>query len=226
MTTEHGYRGPIADPEIKIKNKGHIRMFNNPVMEVLSLSSPSIITVSYGAVILAMLWLNTRFGAVEGLASGIAVFLAGIFFWTFAEYLLHRYVFHYVSENKAWQRIHYVTHGYHHEYPRDSHRLFMPPLPGAIIAAAFLGLFSIPALFIPALAGYSLVFTAGFVNGYLIYSLVHFATHRFKPPRLFRVLWTHHALHHYKHQDRAFGVSSPFWDHIFRTMPPRKQEQA
>ena len=224
MSAEHGFRSILADPDIKIKNKGHARMFKNPVLEVLSLSSPAIVTVSYGSVILTMIWLNSLFGKVDSWAQGVTIYLAGLFFWTFAEYMLHRYVFHYVSENKVWQRIHYMTHGYHHEYPRDAHRLFMPPLPGAILSAAFLGLFSIPGLFFGSIAGYSLVFTAGFVNGYLFYSLIHFATHRYKPPRFAKNLWRHHALHHYKHQDLGFGVSTTLWDHVFGTVPPEESE--
>jgi sterol desaturase/sphingolipid hydroxylase (fatty acid hydroxylase superfamily) len=29
-------------------------------------------------------------------------------------------------------------------------------------------------------------------------------------------------LHHYQQNDAAFGVSSPLWDVIFRTMPDKK----
>ncbi|RUA37305.1 MAG: fatty acid hydroxylase, partial [Bacteroidetes bacterium] len=29
-------------------------------------------------------------------------------------------------------------------------------------------------------------------------------------------------IHHYKHPDKYFGVSSPIWDYIFNTVPKRK----
>jgi len=28
----------------------------------------------------------------------------------------------------------------------------------------------------------------------------------------------YHLRHHYKDDDRGYGVSSPFWDYIFRTV--------
>jgi 4-hydroxysphinganine ceramide fatty acyl 2-hydroxylase len=215
MANEHGHGSPLTDPEVSIKNKGHVRMFRNPVLEVLSLSSPALTVASYGAIIATLVFLNGPFGKIVGLEQGLMVYFGAVLIWTFFEYVLHRYVFHYVYESKAGQRFHYVMHGYHHEYPRDSHRLFMPPAAGVIIASIFLGLFYL------VMGGYAFVFTAGFVNGYLMYTMMHYSMHRFKPPRALKGLWKHHALHHYKHNDKAFGVSSPLWDHVFRTMPPQ-----
>ena len=36
-------------------------------------------------------------------------------------------------------------------------------------------------------------------------------------------LWRNHELHHYKHADKGFGVSSTLWDHVFSTMYDVKQ---
>jgi 4-hydroxysphinganine ceramide fatty acyl 2-hydroxylase len=204
---------PITDKDISIKNKGHVRLFRNPVLEVLSLSSAPLTVASYGAYILTLLVLNSYFGAVDSLGMGLAVYFGAVLCWTFFEYILHRYVFHFVYESKAGKRFHYIMHGYHHEYPRDAHRLFMPPTAGAMIAALFLGIFYLM------MGGYAFVFTAGFVNGYLLYTMMHYSIHRFKPPHGLKNLWKHHALHHYKFNDRAFGVSSTLWDRIFGTMP-------
>ncbi|GEM_PF-583069 len=209
---------PLTDPDTKIKNKGHVRMFRNPVLEVLSLSSATLTVVSYGAIVLSFLVLNSFFGSVDSLSSGLFVYFGALACWTFFEYVLHRYVFHFVYESKAGNRFHYVMHGYHHEYPRDAHRLFMPPAAGVIISSIFLGIFFL-------LMGRSaFVFTAGFVNGYLLYTMMHYSIHRFKAPKGLRNLWKHHAMHHYKHNDRAFGVSSTFWDRIFGTMPKGQEE--
>lgn len=58
--------------------------------------------------------------------------------------------------------------------------------------------------------------------GYAIYLFIHYVVHARKPPKNFlKYLWTHHSLHHYVFEDRAFGVSSPLWDIIFKTMPPK-----
>jgi sterol desaturase/sphingolipid hydroxylase (fatty acid hydroxylase superfamily) len=69
------------------------------------------------------------------------------------------------------------------------------------------------------------IFLAGFILGYLVYANIHFYIHLHRPIKRFSFFWRHHSLHHYKYPDKAFGVSSPLWDIIFGTMPPRKQRQ-
>ena len=68
------------------------------------------------------------------------------------------------------------------------------------------------------LEGYA--FGGGFMVGYASYLYIHYAIHIIKPPKNFlNVIWKHHNLHHFVDSEGAFGVSSPFWDHVFRTMP-------
>jgi sterol desaturase/sphingolipid hydroxylase (fatty acid hydroxylase superfamily) len=137
------------------------------------------------------------------------------------EYVLHRWIFHiddYLQVPVA-KRLHYIVHGVHHENPRDHERLFMPPVPGTIIA---LILFSFWSLF---LSENAFAFMAGITNGYLLYSYIHYTVHT-KPSKLyFHKLWIHHLKHHYKYPDKAFGVSSPIWDIVFRTMPPENPNE-
>lgn len=112
-----------------------------------------------------------------------------------------------------------MLHGVHHASPRDEARLFMPPVPGMIIISVLL---LITWLLLEWLA---LSFVAGLINGYLVYAAMHYSMHMYKPPRMLRRLWAHHALHHYRHHDKAFGVTSTFWDRVFRTMPPEKESK-
>ena len=175
----------------------------------------------YGTVILALIYYAL---AVVGIpvAQFIGLFVFALFFWTFAEYMLHRYLFHWISDNKYVKRFHFVMHGSHHLYPRDKERLLMPPVPGLIMASAlFLIFFSIFSLF--DMGRYTWAFFPGFFLGYLLYSFVHRATHVAKPPKRFKHIWKHHSLHHFKYPDRAFGVSTTFWDRVFGTMPPTEQ---
>ena len=59
----------------------------------------------------------------------VALFLAGVLGWTFAEYWLHRWVFHFApSGNRAIRAIQFALHGYHHEFPDDPNRLVAPPM--------------------------------------------------------------------------------------------------
>ena len=61
---------------------------------------------------------------------------------------------------------------------------------------------------------------SGFIAGYLIYDLTHYATHHFKiKRRYFKFVKFNHMQHHFKCPDKRFGVSSPIWDHVFGTSP-------
>ena len=143
-------------------------------------------------------------------------FFFGMLAWTLVEYIIHRFVFHFISDNPKTQRVIYKLHGIHHEYPRDRERLFMPPVPSLIVAAFFFGIEYL-------LFGWNVLgFFSGFLFGYLLYGSMHYAIHAFTPPGFLKALWRNHHLHHYKYPEKGFGVSSVIWDHIFGTIPPKK----
>ncbi len=196
-------------------------LFENPLLERLSKSSPLLTILTYGSVILVFIYLHVAYGPSQPLSQIIAVYVSGTLFWTFAEYIIHRYVFHWITESRFVKRFHYSVHGYHHEFPKDDTRVFMPPVAGIILSSLFLGFYCL------ILGNYGFIFSAGFINGYLLYSGVHYSTHNFKPPkkRWMKKLWRHHNLHHYRFPDKAFGVSSPLWDYVFGTMPPLPQKK-
>jgi sterol desaturase/sphingolipid hydroxylase (fatty acid hydroxylase superfamily) len=151
---------------------------------------------------------------VVGFYEGSCLFVLGLFVWTLTEYLLHRFVFHFEPTSEFGKRLHFMTHGVHHDYPSDSKRLVMVPSVSIPLAALFYGLFLL-------ISGpfYVLPFFAGFIFGYICYDEIHYATHH--APMKGRVaLWLkhHHVLHHYKDPNRGYGVSSPLWDYIFGTM--------
>jgi sterol desaturase/sphingolipid hydroxylase (fatty acid hydroxylase superfamily) len=89
----------------------------------------------------------------------------------------------------------------------------MPPLPGFGLVCFLM------ALFYPLMGTSSFIFMAGFINGWALYVSIHYMIHAYQPISPFKILWTHHAKHHYKQGNKAFGVSSPFWDRVFGTMP-------
>ncbi len=195
----------------KIKNKGQARLFENQYLEMLTKTHPLVIWGMYIPIIVYMLYYSS---AKLGFSTEriVFTFLFAILFWTFFEYLMHRFVFHFVSENPRIQRITYVMHGNHHEYPRDKERLFMPPVPSLILAAAIFGLLY---LF---LRENTFPFYPGFLLGYLIYGSMHYAIHAWHPPfKWMKPVWRNHHLHHYKDDHKGFGVSSSFWDRVFGT---------
>ena len=188
-------------------------MFDNRVIELLSRSNPFKIAILHISLISSVLTyglLNFELSA----SVGILLFISGIFSWTLAEYVIHRFIFHWSSRNRILKVIHYALHGHHHENPTDSNHLFMPPIPVLVISFF---LFSIFFLFINKFAFY---FFPGFELGYLVYSMIHYSVH-LKPYSngIMRKLWIHHGKHHYENSNMRYGVSNTFWDHVFRTMP-------
>lgn len=195
----------------KIKNKGQARLFESQYLEVLTKTHPLIIWGMYLPVIGYMLYYSYT-SLAYGMGQVAAVFIGGLFFWTLFEYIMHRFIFHMVTEDPKMRRFVYVLHGNHHEYPRDKQRLFMPPVPSLIISSI---LFSLQYLLIGKAA---FMFFPGFILGYLVYGSMHYAIHAWNPPfKFMKPLWRNHHLHHYKNDDKGFGVSTAFWDRVFGT---------
>jgi sterol desaturase/sphingolipid hydroxylase (fatty acid hydroxylase superfamily) len=170
-----------------------------------------------------VLWLVWRSFAVHHLTiMTVAGFAAlGLSTWSLTEYLLHRYLFHLRPTRPFRARLQFVIHGLHHADPADPTRLVIPAVPSVIGGALFYAAFRTglgPT--------YAEPFFAFFAVGYLLYDYIHYASHRFEPAtRVGRFLKRHHMLHHFATEDARWGVSSPFWDHVFGTtgVPPTRK---
>jgi len=146
---------------------------------------------------------------------------AGLFVWTFAEYILHRWVFHWTNDTAWGKRVHFLLHGVHHDFPNDRDRLVMPLPTSLPLGVIFFSAFTLT------MGPSGMAFFTGFVLGYLAYDGTHYAVHHFKQStRVGKFLRKHHMLHHHADHDGGFGVSSPLWDLVFRTMPKSKRELA
>ncbi len=203
----------------KIHNKGQARLFKSDYLEMLTKTHPLVIVGMYLPVIFYMVYysataLNFSIGYV------FLIFICGVFSWSFFEYLAHRFLFHWVSDNISIQKVAYIMHGNHHHYPRDRERLFMPPVPSIIIASVLFSLFFL------IMKQHAFMFFPGFMIGYLMYGIMHYAIHAWHPPfKWMKGLWRNHHLHHYKDEHKGFGVSSTIWDHVFGTMFDLKNEK-
>lgn len=143
-----------------------------------------------------------------------STFVLGVLVFTLIEYLMHKHVFHMNTDTAFRANIQYKFHGVHHEYPKDKGRLAMPPVVSILLAVILFYVLDFT------IGNYLYGFMPGFLVGYSAYLFVHYAVHAFRPPNNFlKILWVNHGIHHYKSPDKAFGVSSPLWDVIFRTMP-------
>jgi dihydroceramide fatty acyl 2-hydroxylase len=194
------------------------RMFESDVLERFSRIHPATPFVLWVPVALFFV-VRSALRQDLALSAEAALFLAGMFAWTCAEYVLHRYVFHWTNDTAWGRRIHFLLHGVHHEFPNDKDRLVMP-LPTSIpLAVIFYSLFALtmgPTLGEP--------FFAGFVVGYLFYDGTHYYVHHFVPTTHWgKLLRRHHMTHHHADHDGGFGVSTPLWDVVFRTMPAKRR---
>lgn len=66
------------------------------------------------------------------------IFVAGAVFWSFLEYVLHRFLFHsedqpYFPRHAKFYVIHFLVHGIHHAFPNDHYRIVFPPILGIMV---------------------------------------------------------------------------------------------
>jgi sterol desaturase/sphingolipid hydroxylase (fatty acid hydroxylase superfamily) len=203
----------------KIHNKGQAQLFRNEYLEMLTKTHPLVIWGIYLPLIGYFLYYSSA-RLDYSIVRIILVLLSGVLFWTFFEYIMHRFIFHWVAENERARKIVYVMHGNHHEFPRDKERLFMPPVPSLIIASIIFFLVNL------VIGGNVFMFFPGFVLGYLLYGSMHFAIHAWNPPyKWMKPLWRNHHLHHYKDDHKGFGVSTTIWDRVFGTMFDLRKEK-
>lgn len=203
----------------KIHNKGQAQIFKNQYLEYITKTHPLVI---WGMYLPVLTFLPYYAATTIGLSAlnVFLIYLSGIFFWSFTEYFLHRFIFHYHPKTERGKRLNYIMHGNHHEYPRDKQRLFMPAIPNLILGSFFFIFYYL------ILGKYVFAFFPGFLLGYLMYGSMHYAIHAWNPPfKWMKGLWRNHHLHHYKETDLGFGVSSTLWDHVFGTMFDLKKEK-
>jgi 4-hydroxysphinganine ceramide fatty acyl 2-hydroxylase len=189
-----------------------VRMFKSDLLETLSKVHYLVPVFIFVPVILVCTYLALFVKSI-GVVTYFEFFFIGLFVWTFVEYIMHRFIFHYVPKNKLGLRMHFIFHGVHHDYPSDAKRLVLPPSVSIPLATLFYFLFD---AILP--ANYVFGFFPGFILGYLFYDISHYAIHHFNfKGSIWKKIKQHHMLHHYQNPDKGYGVSSPLWDKVFRS---------
>ncbi len=189
-----------------------IRLFENNFLEAMTHVHPAVPLCLWGPVALVLIvrgaWIH-GYGAVD---LGLMV-LAAAFAWTFAEYAIHRFVFHFPARSRVGKYLVHLFHGVHHDAPNDRTRLLMPPAGAILIFGCIFGFFRmlLPHPWVEPFCGF-------FIIGYLCYDYTHYAVH-FWPMkgRIGRSIKRNHLLHHFQEYQARFGVSSPLWDWVFGT---------
>ncbi len=197
-----------------------IRLFKSNFMEFFTHISPIAVVVIWVPVAVGFMVLEVL--AKRGLGWGYMpiAFLVGLFLWTFAEYMLHRFLFHYEAKSDQARKVFYLFHGIHHHQPQCKTRLVMPPVVSIPLALVMYGIMYSLFVLLLGLTHWLWPVMSGFIVGYLCYDLIHYATHHFAMRSgIWKALKRYHMQHHYKTPDARYGVSSPLWDVIFATKP-------
>lgn len=193
-------------------------MFKSDFLETFSKVHWTVPMILYLPVVAFFIYLSLVKEAVP-FGTFLLLFVAGLLCWTLFEYILHRWVFHYVPKAKWALRLHFIFHGVHHDYPNDVKRLVMPPSVSIPLA---LGVYYGFRSFMPPY--YLYPFFAAFVLGYIFYDTVHYALHHFNFKGSFwKKIKKHHMLHHYSDASKGFGVSSELWDRVLQSGFPKKK---
>lgn len=159
----------------------------------------------YGAVVILLAAYLMVVEARPQVLENLALVVAGLAAWTLIEYLLHRFVLHGMQPFRGW-------HDAHHDRP-----VALICAPTIMSASLMLVLIFLPALGLIGLER-ACALTLGVVMGYLTYSVTHHAIHHWRSDNVWlmhRKRW--HALHHHVEYPGCYGVTTTFWDHVFRS---------
>lgn len=204
-----------------VRGEEPIRLFKSNFLEFFTHIHPAVVAAIWLPVVvgfLAAAIVRRPAGLMGALAIPIG-FVAGLFLWTFTEYTLHRFVFHFRPRTARQERVAFLMHGVHHAQPKDKTRLVMPPAVSLPLALLFYGLFWLVLGVALGARQWIAPTFAGFIAGYLTYDMIHYATHHIRMRRgVGKALVKHHLQHHGRLSEKHFGVSSPLWDVVFRTV--------
>ncbi len=204
---------------MELKNKPHTKgtksLFKNKFLERLTRTHIAVPLVLFSIISAGLIYYGIDKGYINAIST-IVLFVAGVLTFTLVEYVMHRFLFHLTPTTEKREKFAYAVHGVHHDYPKDKDRLAMPIPLSLTLSTLFYFFYKL------IMGNLVYGFLPGFLIGYALYLWVHYMVHAFQPPKNFwKVLWVHHGIHHYKDPENAFGVSSPLWDYIFRTMPKK-----
>lgn len=185
------------------------RLFESPMLEALTVISAPVF-VALWAVLLPAIAAGAHLAAPSVWAPALVVI--GVVGWSLCEYALHRFVFHFDADAGLLRRVIFIIHGNHHADPNDPLRNLMPPIVSLPVAALV--------WWVCVSAGGPLGNWCflGFMLGYVLYDLVHYACHQWPMKgRLGRMLKLHHMRHHHLPVDGNYAITGMVWDRVLAT---------
>lgn len=92
------------------KTKGSPKLFKNPILEKLTHTHISLPLIIFSVIAAALIY----YGIFEKgfqVPSMIILFCAGLLFFTFVEYIMHRYLYHIPATSERKKKLSYTMHG-------------------------------------------------------------------------------------------------------------------
>ena len=103
----------------KIHNKGQAQLFRNQLPGIpYQNTSAGNLGYVFACCLSYLPYYSIAYAEIPALTVTLLVYTGGIFFWTFTEYILHRFAFHHHPSTERGKRVNYMLHGNHHEYPK------------------------------------------------------------------------------------------------------------
>jgi len=204
-----------------------VPLFRRPLVDrLMTRTPPWLPALVYAPMIVALLVAH----ADAALWLLVSVTLLGVLLWSLIEYVLHRFGLHLPQHSRAWRVAYFLVHGHHHAQPRDAERLVATLPQSALLLALVYALASLASALFGLDRRYGsapvAALIAGTTLGYLLYEGAHYAIHHARSRGgPLRVIARHHLAHHADPTSR-YGISTPLWDHVFRTLPRRARSAA
>ncbi|KAF9433994.1 fatty acid alpha-hydroxylase [Entomortierella beljakovae] len=193
---------------------GSARIFGSPYLEFFTKTPWYMVPIFWAPVIVYFFHMSLQNGLTSDQAS--TYFVVGIFVWSLAEYVIHRFLFHLddlLPESTFSLVAHFLLHGIHHYLPMDRLRLVMPP---ALAVALAIPINKTVHTLAPTPQAYGIM--SGLIFGYVLYDMTHYYLHHAKVFKIhFKEMKTYHLAHHYKNYEGGYGITSKIWDKVFNT---------
>jgi sterol desaturase/sphingolipid hydroxylase (fatty acid hydroxylase superfamily) len=163
-------------------------------------------------IVFALIWglyTNTQ----HSVLAALAMVPLGFAVWTLAEYLTHRFILHKVPMLSK-------MHQAHHD---ETLELIGTPTPVSLVVLFGAILWPLSMVLNHSLAW---LWFAGFLCGFIGYTFVHYAVHHLSSGGygfMKKLKWQHNV-HHHGTGSYNFGVTTAFWDHIFRTYSAKMRD--
>ena len=139
----------------------------------------------------------------------IIALILGILFWTFLEYVIHRFLLHKKGANNPATEEH-LRHHRQGNYFAPFWKKLLASLSALVVFSLIVGL---AVDFV-----HGILFSLGIAGMYLIYEITHKRLHARAPLIGYgMIIRKHHFYHHFGNPKKNHGVTVRFWDRVFGT---------